>query len=361
MRADRILLVIRKEIVQLLRSKRTIIIALIIPAVLIMMMGFAFTGDIKHTPTVLINEDRRPESLGLVEKLTETDAIDIKYVTETLPPAIDLVKNGKASAVILIPEDFTDRLREGNAYVLLYVDGSDPTLSYTATAAVGQIATQFGSKVAVQTDTQVLYNPKLRYVRFVAPGILGLMLGMTLTAIASTTIVGERERGTFEQLMVSPISGAELLMGKVLFYLFGIGILDIATTLAVVVYALGIPIEGNPVLVVGLLFVYLTASVGLGIFISVTAKSMLQATQTAIYLNNLQVFLSGIIYPIESMPAVIRPVSSFLPLTYIGHGLRLSMVKGASFSAIAMDFAALGVYAVLMYVLAVLAFRKRVD
>ena len=376
MNAERIYLVIKKEIILLLRSKRLIIIALLMPSIVTIVVGYAFTGNIKNVPVIVINEDKGHGDLNygivLTNQLMRSDQLDVKYFGNWLPiqSGIDLIRDGKYSAMVFIPQDFTDRLLLGKAYVQVYVDGSDPVVGYTSSSAIVTVVSQFGSKGGVFVAPDFLFNTnvgvasgsiQLNQLRFVIPGQVGVTIAASLSALASATIVAERERGSFEQLLVSPISGAELLMGKILYHVLVIGVVNIVSILFVVVVFLDVPIVGSLVLVFILLFIYAIASVGLGILISVISKSQVQAAQTAIYSLTLQVWLSGIVYPIRAMPQILRPVAYLLPLTYLGDGLRALMIRGADFASVQNDFIAVIIYTVIMYVLAVHFFSKRID
>ena len=376
MNAERIYLVIKKEIILLLRSKRLIIIALLMPSIVTIVVGYAFTGNIKNVPVIVINEDKGHGDLNygivLTNQLMRSDQLDVKYFGNWLPiqSGIDLIRDGKYSAMVFIPQDFTDRLLLGKAYVQVYVDGSDPVVGYTSSSAIVTVVSQFGSKGGVFVAPDFLFNTnvgvasssiQLNQLRFVIPGQVGVTIAASLSALASATIVAERERGSFEQLLVSPISGAELLMGKILYHVLVIGVVNIVSILFVVVVFLDVPIVGSLVLVFILLFIYAIASVGLGILISVISKSQVQAAQTAIYSLTLQVWLSGIVYPIRAMPQFLRPVAYLLPLTYLGDGLRALMIRGADFASVQNDFIAVIIYTVAMYVLAVHFFTKRID
>ena len=376
MKTERIYLVIRKEMILLFRSKRILAISLLVPAILVLLTGFAFTENIKNVPTIVINQDQGlggvNDGIALTNQLKTSDQLDVKYLgnMQTVQTGVNLIRTGRYSALVVIPHDFTNRVRLGKAIILVYVDGADPVTGYTCSSAIMSIAEGFGSQSVVQTDPDFLFNPnvghasssvQLNFLRFIGPGILGVMLGAVLTSLSSTAIVGERERGSFEQLLVSPISGAELLMGKILFYVLAIGLFNIAAILFVLNVLLGVPIVGSPVLVFLLSFIYVVASVGMGVLISVTSKTMLQAFQMSTYVTVVQVFLCGITYPIKSIPLIIRPISYLMPLTYLGEGLRNLMIRGAGFDAVAIDFLAVTIYLVAMYLLAVHFFRKKIE
>ena len=376
MNAERIYLVIKKEIVVLFRSKRLIVTILILPSIITLVVGFAFTGNIKNVPIIVINEDKGHGvvnyGITLTNQLARSDQLDVKYFGNWLPiqSGIDLIRNGQYSAMVFIPYDFTDRLLLGRAYVLVYVDGSDPVVGYTSVSAIITVVSQLGSKGGVYVQPDFLFNTnigvasssvQLNQLRFVIPGQVGVTIAASLTVLSAATIVSERERGSFEQLMVSPISGAELLMGKIFYHVLIVGLVNIISILFVVTVLLDVRIVGNIMLVFLLLFLYATASVGMGVLISVTSKTQVVAAQIAIFFITIAVWLSGIVYPIRAMPIFLRPVAYVLPLTYLGDGLRALMIRGSDFATVQNDFIAVIIYMVLSYVLAVHFFTKRID
>jgi len=376
MNAERVYLVIKKEIVLLFRSKGLVFTALILPCLITLVVGFAFTGNIKNVPIIVINEDKGHGDvnygLTLTDQLERSDQLDVKYFGNWLPVqnGIDLIRNGKYSALVLIPYDFTNRLLLGKAYVLVYVDGSDPVVGYTSSSAIISIAEGLGAKGAVQIQPDFLFNTnvgvssssvQLNQLRFVIPGQVGVTIAAGLTALSASTIVAERERGSFEQLMVSPISGWELLMGKILYHVLVVGVFNIVTILFVVIVILDVPMAGSLMLIVLMLFLYAIASTGFGVLISVVSKTQIEAAEIAIFSLTIQVWLSGIVYPIRSMPLLLRPVAYSLPLTYLGDGLRALMIRGSDFASVQTDFIAIIIYTVAMYILAVHFFSKRID
>jgi len=376
MNAERVYLVIKKEIVLLFRSKGLVFTALILPCLITLVVGFAFTGNIKNVPIIVINEDKGHGDvnygLTLTDQLERSDQLDVKYFGNWLPVqnGIDLIRNGKYSALVLIPYDFTNRLLLGKAYVLVYVDGADPVVGYTSSSAIISIAEGLGAKGAVQIQPDFLFNTnvgvssssvQLNQLRFVIPGQVGVTIAAGLTALSASTIVAERERGSFEQLMVSPISGWELLMGKILYHVLVVGVFNIVTILFVVIVILDVPMAGSLMLIVLMLFLYAIASTGFGVLISVVSKTQIEAAEIAIFSLTIQVWLSGIVYPIRSMPLLLRPVAYSLPLTYLGDGLRALMIRGSDFAAVEIDFIAIIIYTVAMYMLAVHFFSKRID
>jgi ABC-2 type transport system permease protein len=350
--------------------------ALILPAFLVLLVGFAFVGNIKSVPIMVINEDKGHgdvnDGLQLANLLMRSDQLDVKYFGNWLSvqDGINLIRDGKYSALVFIPYDFTDRVLMGKPYIEVYVDGADPVTGYTCSSAILTIAGQFGSRGGVRIEPDFLFNTnvghasssvQLNQLRFIIPGQIGVILSSALTGLSASTVVAERERGSFEQLLVSPISGSEMLLGKILYHVIFIGFYNIASMLFVIVFLLDVPIVGNLSLVLLLLVIYTLASVGFGILISVTSNTQIAATQTTIYFIAVEVWLSGIVYPIRAMPLILRPVAYSLPLTYLGDGLRALMIRGADFATVQNDFIATIVFVVIAYILAVKCFTKRID
>jgi ABC-2 type transport system permease protein len=357
---DRTLLIIRKEILQLARNRRVLVIALFMPAIMMTAIGLAFSGEVKQISTVIVNEDGGSVSWQLVWALQQCETFKITYYAYDLAQAESLIRDGFAKAAILIPQTFEKNLREGGAQIYVLVDGSEPVSAGEATSAAFAVAQAFSPKVAVNVNNIVLFNPALRYIDFLAPAVLSFILQIIPVVLMAISISGEKERGTIEQLIVTPIGGFDILFGKMLVYMM-IGAFDAFLMMAVAVYLFKLVIKGSVFLIAVFVLMFLSASLSIGILVSVLSKTQLQATQTILPILMPTVFLSGVFYPIEAMPDFIRPISYFIPLTYMVHALRSLMVKGVGFSVVALDLVALTFYALAIMALAVVAFRKRLE
>jgi ABC-2 type transport system permease protein len=355
---DRTLLMVKKEILQLSRNRRVLFIAFMMPVMIMTLIGLGFTSEIKNIFAIVINEDGRGFSTMFLDALRQTDALKIKYYANDLDEAENLIKNGQAKAAILIPKSFDENFRSGQAYVYVVVDGSDPMSASKVLSSVQAVAQSFSPKIVVRTSNIVLFNPTLRYIEFMAPAVVGFVLQMFPIMTIAVAIAGERERGTIEQLIVTPISSLDVLLGKMIVYM-GIGLTNAFFMMAVAVYAFKLTIRGNVFLIALFIFIFLAASLSLGILSSAISKTQLQAIQTLMPFIIPTAFLSGTFYPIESMPNFIQPISYCLPLTYMIHAMRSVMVKGGGIEIIATDLLALTIYAVAINALAVTAFRKK--
>lgn len=357
---DRVLLMTKKELTHLIRNRRVFAITLFMPLLLMTIVGLAFTGEVKRITTVIVNKDGGPLSQTFVDALKDSDTLRIRYYTDDEPQAEALIRDGLAKVAIVIPATFDDDVTLSRAVVYVMVDGSDPVSAGAVSPVVQEIALGFSSNLRVQVELLVLYNPSLRYIDFIAPGIVGIFLQIFPMILISMAIAGERERGTIEQLIATPVSGFEILLGKLIVYM-GFGFLSATSMLIVAVYAFSLVVRGSVLLIVVFLAVFLTASLSLGTLVSAGSRTQMQAVQTVMPVIYIMIFLSGTFYPIEAMSPLVQPISYVLPLTYMIHALRAVIVKGAGLEVVTRDLVFLSAYTVVMIVLAVVVFRKKLE
>jgi len=348
----------KKELMHLIRNRRVFAVTLFMPVLLMTIVGLAFTGEVKHITTVIVDRDNGPLSHKFIDALKVTDTLRIRYYADDEPQAEALVRDGLAKVVIVIPATFETDVKSSNGVVYVMVDGSDPVSAGTVAPVVQGIALSFTPNLKVQVNRLVLYNPSLRYIDFIAPAIVGIFLQIFPMLLISMAIAGERERGTIEQLIATPVSGFEILFGKLIVYM-GFGFLSATTMLIVAVYAFNLVVRGSVLLIALFLAVFLTASLSLGTLVSAGSRTQIQAVQTIMPVIYVMIFLSGTFYPIEAMSPIVQPISYVLPLTYMIHALRSIIVKGAGLEVVTSDFIFLSVYTIIMLVLAVIVFRKK--
>ncbi len=348
----------KKELMHLIRNRRVFAVTLFMPLLLMTIVGLAFTGEVKHITTVIVDRDGGPLSHKFIDALKMTDTLRIRYYADDEPQAEALVRDGLAKVVIVIPATFETDVKSSNGIVYVMVDGSDPVSAGTVAPVVQGIALDFTPNLKVQVNRLVLYNPSLRYIDFIAPAIVGIFLQIFPMILISMAIAGERERGTIEQLIATPVSGFEILFGKLIVYM-GFGFLSATTMLIVAVYAFNLVVRGSVLLIALFLAVFLTASLSLGTLVSAVSRTQIQAVQTIMPVIYVMIFLSGTFYPIEAMSPIVQPISYVLPLTYMIHALRSIIVKGAGLEVVTSDFIFLSVYTIIMLVLAVIVFRKK--
>ena len=348
----------KKELMHLIRNRRVFAVTLFMPLLLMTIVGLAFTGEVKHITTVIVDRDNGPLSHKFIDALKVTDTLRIRYYADDEPQAEALVRDGLAKVVVVIPATFETDVKSSNGVVYVMVDGSDPVSAGTVAPVVQGIALGFTPNLKVQVNRLVLYNPSLRYIDFIAPAIVGIFLQIFPMLLISMAIAGERERGTIEQLIATPVSGFEILFGKLIVYM-GFGFLSATTMLIVAVYAFNLVVRGSVLLIALFLAVFLTASLSLGTLVSAGSRTQIQAVQTIMPVIYVMIFLSGTFYPIEAMSPIVQPISYVLPLTYMIHALRSIIVKGAGLEVVTSDFIFLSVYTIIMLVLAVIVFRKK--
>ena len=350
----------KKEVTHLIRNRRVFALTLFMPLLLMTIVGLAFTGEVKHITTVIVNRDGGPASQTFIDALKVSETLRIRYYAEDEPQAEALVREGLAKVVIVIPSTFEDDVKSFNGIVYVMVDGSDPVSAGAIAPVVQGIALGFTPKLRVQVELLVLYNPSLRYIDFIAPAIVGIFLQIFPMILISMAIAGERERGTIEQLIATPVSGFEILIGKLMVYM-GFGFLSATTMLVVAVYAFNLVVRGSVLLIALFLAVFLTASLSLGTLVSAASRTQMQAVQTIMPMIYIMIFLSGTFYPIEAMSPLVQPISYVLPLTYMIHALRSIIVKDAGLEVVTGDFIFLSVYTIIMLVLAVVVFQKKLE
>ena len=356
----RFLLVVTKEFRHVIRNKRVLIISLLMPVLVMVLVGYAFSGDIKHVPLAIVDEDKTPASRALTDALQLSDTF---HVTETgldRSQAEAFIRDGVVKAAVIVPDGFQSDLQNGRATIYLLLDGSDPVIAGMALPTLEAAVRSFSPGIQLSITSMVLYNPELHYVDFLAPSIVGLITQFLPTFLMAISLAGERERGTIEQLVVTPISGLELLLGKMTTYVV-IGCVEAALALAVAIGLFGLAIRGNVILVAAFIVLFTVASLSLGALSSVFAKNQIQAIQQIMPVIYVSIFLSGVFYPLESMPDFLRPISYLIPLTYMNHALRALITRGAGFDVVLEDFAALSIYTCVMLALAVTLFKKRLE
>lgn len=361
MRLDWFLLIVVKEFRQIVRNKRVLLISLLLPGLLMGLVGAAFSGDIKNIPLAIVDKDLTPTSMAFTARL---EAIDTFHVTYTgvvdEQQAKNLIREGEVKAAVLLPDGFEYDLRSGRAVVYLFVDGSDPVVAGTVSQTLETVASAFSPAIKLNIDSDIMFNPQLHYLEFLAPSIVGLIVQFLPTFLMAISLAGEKERGTIEQLVVTPIGGLEILLGKMATYCV-IGWFDAVLALGIAVVLFGLRIQGSILLIALFLLVFTFASVSVGTLSSVFARNQIQAMQQIIPFIYVSIFLSGVFYPLESMPAYLLPVAYVIPMTYMNHALRGLITKGISLGGVLQDFIALLIYAVVMMAAAVALFKKKLE
>ena len=333
--------VARKELIHVRRDPITVFIALMIPMVQLTIFGYALDTDIKHIRTAVLNQDNRPASRQLIDRFKATqyyDIVEYAHGDEALRQAI---VDGRVHVGIKIPPDYSERLarREG-ARVLVLVDGSDSQMAFraqsTAVSLGLRLSIQQVDKAAISDPpidirTRTLFNPDMRSANFMVPGLVGIIMQLVTVMLTALAVVREKENGTLEQLLVTPVSRLGLMIGKLIPYAV-IGVVETALVLFVMWAVFAVPINGSMLLLWALIPIFLFAGLGLGLLISTIAQNQAQAFQVSFLVILPSVLLSGFFFPRESMPRAIYPFTTIIPVTYFLEILRGIILRGAGWN-----------------------------
>lgn len=334
---DSFIAVFRKEWLHIVRDKGTFSLAIMVPLFQLAMFGF-IDQTVRDLPTFVVDLDRSSESRLLMDKLEATGTFDIIDVSANTHDARSAVVDGSARVSIVIPGDFRrNRARGTQAPLRILIDGSDSTVSSQALAAVnGLAAADVTSQVAsvalpkgrISVRPTILFNPDGRTANFIIPGLVAIVLQMVAIALAAGAIVREREQGTLEQLLVTPLHPVGLMMGKIAPFLF-FGLIEAALVLAVMRYGFDVPIRGSLLFLFVVITVYLIALLAMGMFISTVARTREQAGQLTQLFAMPSVFLSGYIFPIAGLPLPLYILGQLLPPTHMVAIMRGIVLRGA--------------------------------
>jgi ABC-2 type transport system permease protein len=373
--------VARKEARQILRDRRTFVLLLVMPIVLTFLFGKALeTGELRQIPSVIFNQDDSPESNAIVTAFSTYDEVQIEREVGTLQEAQDLLAQGKIKAAIVIPRGFMKQIEAGEeAQLQLLLDGTDNNSAPIVEGVAQQVIQRYNAERAVKglwargvrpdrgqrliqpvfVQTEIRYNPGLRYLSYVMPGVIGLTLQLLTVMLMAVSITREREKGTLDQLMASPITRSELILGKLLPYL-GISLLNVVTILFVADRWFNVPVRERLPLLLAFCALFVLTSLATGLLISAVSRSQFQAIQIAVFYILPVFMLSGAYAPIEAIPRAIRPISYLFPLMYFCRAVRAVTLRGAGLLLVWKDLALLAGFVLVLLYWAVLSFKKRV-
>jgi ABC-2 type transport system permease protein len=374
---SRLLSLIRKEFIQIVRDPRTLALTFAVPVVMLFLLGYAATNDVRNIPLAVFDQDKSPSSQSLLDAYQAADYFRLSYTVSSEEELRSLIESNTARAGIIIPPGYGVDLTAGrSAQVAFIIDGSDPTLASTALAAatlVGQAQSTLlmverlnmrgqGSALSqpIQVRTQVWYNPGMVSAYYMIPGLIGMILQFLTTMLTSTSIVRERERGTIEQLIVTPIRSWELVVGKLAPYVL-IAFGDTLEILFVGVLVFNVPINGSLVLLLALVALFLVTTLGLGLLISTIANTQQEAMLTTMFTILPSIFLSGFFFPLAAMPTVLQWISYAIPLRYFLIIARGIVLKGVGAPVLWPEIFALSLFAAVVMGAAALRFRKSLD
>ena len=370
----RTLSITRKEILHILRDPRTLAVMFLIPVVQLLLLGYAATTDVRHLPTAVLDRDRSSRSRALVDAFRASDYFDLVSYVDGEDALVRAMDSGQVRAGLIIPTSYAQALERGEKVrVAVVIDGSDPNVAKTALAAaegLGQaqsvevVQAALGSRLeavpGIEVHARVWYNPSMESANFMVPGLIGVILSMLTMLLTSMSIVREREQGTIEQLIVTPIRPGELIVGKVTPYVV-IAFWDLLEILFIGVWWFGVPVRGSVPLLLALSAVFLATSLGLGILISTLSKTQQEAMMLTFFILLPSIFLSGYFFPVAAMPPLLQHVSKLIPLTYVLVIIRAVILKGVGFEMLQSEVLALAIFGVAVLAIAAARFRKRLE
>jgi ABC-2 type transport system permease protein len=361
--------VLRKEAVQMIRDRGTLQFALLVPAFQLVLFGLIDT-NVKHVRTVVFDQSRTQESRRLLNDFVNTSYFDIVAYAPSRAALKEFIVAGRASTGVEIPPDYARKRLNGEpADVLVLIDGSDSSISAQALAAANgvafarsftELAQRAGAKdLPIRTHPLLLFNPDSRSANLLIPGLVAILLTFSGTLLAAFAIVRERERGTLEQLMVTPASPVAVVLGKLLPYL-ALAFAQLLFVLFLMTVIFRVPIHGSLLLLLGLSVIYLFALLSLGLLVSSRANTQMEAIQLAQMVLLPSIMLSGYIFPLSSLPGPLRVLSQVLPATHFIAISRGIIIRGAVFGDLWHSVAALLAIAAVLVAASTRAFRKTI-
>ncbi len=373
----RLLSIIRKEFIHIVRDGRTLALSFAMPIVLLLLLGYAANTDVRNVSMAVFDQDRTQASRELLDAFRAADYFRIEYEASSEAEIQELIGRGAARAGMIVPVGYGSVLASGRtAQVAVVLDGSDPIVAQTALASAvltGQArATEIqlarladrGQSATVapplEIRTQVWYNPDLVSAYYMVPALIGIILLFQSVVLTSTAVVRERERGTIEQLIVTPIRSWELVVGKITPYVV-IAFINTIEVLIVGALLFRVPINGSVPLLLALAALFLATTLGIGLLISTLARTQQEAMTTAIFFLLPNIFLSGFFFPLAAMPEVLQVISHAFPLRYFLIIVRGIVLKGVGIEALWPEVIALAIFALLVTIGASRRFRKRLD
>jgi ABC-2 type transport system permease protein len=359
--------IFRKEFLHIFRDRATLIMAFTIPLFQLILFGF-IDQTVRDVPTVVVDQDRSPESRLLMDRMRATRTFRVTRVTFNPHEAREDIIAARARIGVVIPPDYHNkRARGSDAKLLVLIDGSDSTVSAQALASVNGLIAQanleeiekssLGAREPMSAQPIILFNPDGRTANFIIPGLVAILLQIVAMVLAAVAIVRERERGTLEQLLVTPINPLGLMLGKLGPYLF-IGVGEMAMILFAMRYGFDVPIRGSLVFLFFMAIIYLFALLALGLFVSTRTTTQAAAQQMAQMFLLPSIFLSGYIFPREGLPIVLKAIGSVLPATHMVAIMRGVVLRDAGFVQLLPNVLALVAISAALVMMSVRSFRK---
>lgn len=377
MNLTRIKAIIYKEFIHIKRDKTTLGIIFAFPIVMMLLFGYAVSTDVDKMSTIVLNLDKKHESRTFIDKLEQSSYFKVIAYVDSNDELQDFIDRGKAKIGLVFPPDFSKNILKGKqSQVQIILDGSDPSIARTALFTAGVVTQNHASdilinqmknkglnsslNIPIDLRSRVWYNPDMKSINYNIPGLIGLVLQNITVLLTAFALVRERDKGTLEQLIVTPVKPLELIIGKLIPYVL-VAFIDVALALAVGTLWFQVKIAGSVIELFLLSGVFLVSALGIGLFISTVAQNQLQAMQMAFAIILPSIILSGFIFPREAMPTIIYYMGYLIPITYFLEILRGIILKGVGLNYLWNITLLLAIFGLFVLTLASKRFRKKLD
>jgi ABC-2 type transport system permease protein len=369
--------VARKEVLQIVRDARSLIIVVLMPAVLVLLFGYGVNLDLKGMPVYVLDQDGSQQSQDMLKHFQASEYFHVARVVTGYPQLTRALDDGHAKMGIVIPWDFSQRLSDGRPVeVQALVDGSDDNTANVLIGYAQAVVQGYSAQIqidwlrarglsiqpsAMSVETRTWYNEDLESSAFIIPGVLALVMSVIGAFLTSLTIAREWERGTMEQLISTPVTAMEIMLGKLAPY-FVLGMLDTVISATIAIYWFHVPFRGSWITLMGASALFMVVVLALGFYISVLAKSQFAASQIALLITFLPAFLlSGFLFSIEQMPIALQWITRILPARYYVSALKDIFLKGTPARLLSAELIPLAVFAFVLALVATRSFHKRLE
>jgi ABC-2 type transport system permease protein len=364
--------IIRKEFIQTFRDKRMLIPLFVAPVLQLILFGFAATTDVKNISIGLLDNDKTTESRALIGNFLHTEAFRLDHTLDSSGQIDDLIQSGDIKVAVVIPPNFEKNLHGGQrTSIQIILDGSDANSATIVLSYIARLLSSHSEKILAEvpgrnvsgllkTQERIWYNPDLKSSTYMVPGVVCLILLITTLLLTAMAITKEREVGTLETLVVSPIKPWELIIGKTAPFVL-IGLVDIVLILVAGKIIFGLPIKGSIPFLLGVSLLFIVTTLSIGLFVSTISRTQGQAMTSVLFLLMPAMLLSGIFTPLESMPRVIQYMTLFNPLRYYGRAVRGILLKGNGPEILWPEILALFLFGLVTLGVSSLRFRKYLE
>ncbi len=364
-----------KEFLQFKRDKRMFMVVLVAPVIQLIFLGYAATLDVKNIHTVVFDQNRTPESRELINNFEKSGYFSIDYYVTSYDELTEIIDNGDALMGLVIPTDFSKNLgAQKTARIQTIFDGSDGNKAAIGSGYVQGIIASYSQSIileslerkgikkslmgSIQPEVRVWYNPDLTTRYYMLPSIVGLIIMLVTTSLTSLAVVKEREIGTLEQLIVTPVKPYQMILGKIIPFSI-LGFVSVTIVISVMRFWFQIPVRGSFVYLFFSAFLFMLSTLGLGLFISTISRTQMQAMITSAFgIMMPMIFLSGFAFPIENMPQIVQYFTYLIPLRYFIVILRGIVLKGIGFEDLWAETLILLLFGVIILTLSSLRFKK---